>query len=79
MKGLADFCEDWVEQVHQLGLKNSRRTKTIRNQDMKYKFYTQCKVQIVHAMGAVKWQSRSTGDKRSQQETETEPAEFEGC
>ncbi len=24
--GLADFCEDWVEQLHQLGLKNNRRT-----------------------------------------------------
>jgi hypothetical protein len=62
LKGLADFCEDWVEQLHQLGLKNNRRTKTIRNQDRKCKSYT---------MGAVKWQSRSTGDlKKSQQETE---------
>jgi hypothetical protein len=27
LKGLvADFCEDWVEQLHQLGLKNNRRT-----------------------------------------------------
>jgi hypothetical protein len=41
LKGLADFCEDWVEQLHQLGLKNSRRTKTIRNRDRKYKLYTQ--------------------------------------
>jgi hypothetical protein len=37
LKGLADFCKDWVEQLHQLGLKNNRRTKTIRNGDRKYK------------------------------------------
>jgi hypothetical protein len=41
LKGLADFCEDWVEQLHQLGLKNNRRMKTIRNRDRKYKLYTQ--------------------------------------
>jgi hypothetical protein len=41
LKGLADFCEDWVEQLHQLGLKNNWRTKTIRNRDSKYKLYTQ--------------------------------------
>ncbi len=41
LKGLADFCEDWVEQLHQLGLMNNRRTKTIRNRDGKYKLYTQ--------------------------------------
>jgi hypothetical protein len=35
-----DFCEDWVEQLHQLGLKNNRRTKTIRDRDRKYKLYT---------------------------------------
>jgi hypothetical protein len=40
LQGLADFCEDWVEQLHQLGLKNNRRTKTIRNRDRKYKLYT---------------------------------------
>jgi hypothetical protein len=40
-QGLADFCEDWVEQLHQLGYKNSRRTKTIRNRDRKCKLYTQ--------------------------------------
>jgi hypothetical protein len=39
LKGLADFCEDWVEQLHQLGLKNNRRTKTIRNRDRKYRLY----------------------------------------
>jgi hypothetical protein len=38
--GLADFCEDWVEQLHQLGLKNNRRTKTIRDRGRKYKLYT---------------------------------------
>jgi len=38
--GLADFCEDWVEQLHQLGLKNNKRTKTIRDRDRKYKLYT---------------------------------------
>jgi hypothetical protein len=41
LKGLADFCEDWVKQLHQLGLKNNRRTKTIRNRDRKFKLYTQ--------------------------------------
>jgi hypothetical protein len=30
-----------VEQLHQLGLKNNRRTKTIRSRDQKYKLYTQ--------------------------------------
>jgi hypothetical protein len=48
LQGLADFCEDWVEQLHQLGLKNNRRTKTIRNRDRKYKIYTK--------MGVVKWE-----------------------
>ena len=38
--GLADFCEDWVEQLHQLGLKNNRRTKVIRNRERKYELYT---------------------------------------
>ncbi len=33
---MADFCEDWVEQLHQLGLKNNRRTKGVRNRDRKY-------------------------------------------
>jgi hypothetical protein len=41
LKGLADFWEDWVEQLRQLGLKNNIRTKTIRNRDRKYKLYTQ--------------------------------------
>jgi hypothetical protein len=41
LKGLADFWEDGVEQLHHLGLKNNRRTKTIRNRDRKYKLYTQ--------------------------------------
>jgi hypothetical protein len=36
--GLADFCEDWVERLHQLGLKNNRRTRTISNR--KYRLYT---------------------------------------
>jgi hypothetical protein len=42
LKGLVDFCEDWGEQLHQLGLKDNRRMKIIRNQDRKYKLYTQC-------------------------------------
>jgi hypothetical protein len=33
LKDQANFCEDWVEQLRQLGLKNNRRTKTVRNQD----------------------------------------------
>ena len=38
--GLADFCEDWVlEQLHQLGLKNNRRTKTVRDRVKKYNLY----------------------------------------
>jgi hypothetical protein len=41
LKGLADFCEDWVEQLHQLGLKNIRIMKMIRNRYIKYKIYTQ--------------------------------------
>jgi hypothetical protein len=40
LQGLADFCEDWVEQLHQLGLKNNRRTKGVRNRDRKYALYT---------------------------------------
>ena len=38
--GLSDFCEDWVEQLHQLGLKNKGKPKTIRDRDQKYKLYT---------------------------------------
>jgi hypothetical protein len=41
LKGLAGFREDWLEQLHQLGLKNNRRTKTMRNRDRKYQPYTQ--------------------------------------
>ena len=40
LMGLADFCEDWVERLHQLGLKNNRRTRTISNKDRKYQLYT---------------------------------------
>jgi hypothetical protein len=29
LQGIADFCEDWSEQLHQLGLKNDRRTKGV--------------------------------------------------
>jgi hypothetical protein len=36
LQGLADFCEDWVEQLHQLGLKNNRRTKGVRDRDQKH-------------------------------------------
>jgi hypothetical protein len=39
-QGLADFCEDWVEQLHQLGLKNNRRTKGVRRRERKYALYT---------------------------------------
>jgi hypothetical protein len=39
LQGLADFCEDWVEQLHQLGLKNNRRTKTVRNRNRKYNLH----------------------------------------
>jgi hypothetical protein len=35
LQGLVDFCEDWVEQLHQLGLKNDRRTKGVRDRDQK--------------------------------------------
>jgi hypothetical protein len=38
--GLAAFCEDWVEQLHQLRLKNNRRRRRIRNKDRKYVLYT---------------------------------------
>ena len=40
LQGLPDFCEDWVGQLHQLRLKNNRRTKTISDRDRKYKLYT---------------------------------------
>jgi hypothetical protein len=36
LQGIADFCEDWVEQLHQLGLKNNRRTKGVRDRDQKH-------------------------------------------
>jgi hypothetical protein len=72
LKGLADFCEDWVEQLHQLGSKNNRRTKTIRNRHRKYKLYTQWKQLSGNRIV-------QEGIKKSQQETEAEPAEFEGC
>jgi hypothetical protein len=35
--GLVDFCQDWVEQLCQLGLKNDQRTKTIGDRDKKCK------------------------------------------
>jgi hypothetical protein len=41
LNGLADFCEDWVEQLHQLGWKNNRRTRMICNRGRKHKLYTQ--------------------------------------
>jgi hypothetical protein len=41
LKGLGDFSENWVEQLHQLGLKNNRRIKTTRNRNRKYKLYPQ--------------------------------------
>jgi hypothetical protein len=40
LMGLADFWEDWVERLHQLGLKNNRRTRTISNKDRKCQLYT---------------------------------------
>jgi hypothetical protein len=40
LQGLADFCEDWVEQLHQLGLKNNRRMKGVRNRDRKCGLHT---------------------------------------
>jgi hypothetical protein len=47
--------EDWVEQLHQLGLKNNWRTRTISNKDWKYyRLYTKweqtsgnCQVQSI--------------------------------
>jgi hypothetical protein len=40
LQGPADFCEDWVEQLHQLGSKNNRRTKGVRNRDRKCGLHT---------------------------------------
>jgi hypothetical protein len=41
LQGLpADFCEDWVKQLHQLGLKNDRRTKGARNRDRNHGLHT---------------------------------------
>jgi hypothetical protein len=42
LQGLVDFlcCEDWVEQLHQLGSKNNRRTKGVRNRDRKCGLHT---------------------------------------
>jgi hypothetical protein len=39
-QGLADFCEDWVQQLHQLGSKNNQRTKGVRNRDRKCGLHT---------------------------------------
>ena len=38
-ESLADFCEELVEERHQVGLKNNRRTKGVRNRDWKRKLY----------------------------------------
>jgi hypothetical protein len=52
LQSLADFCEDWwVEQLHQLGLKNNRRTKGVRNR-------ARPEMRTVHQMGAAKWKSK---------------------
>ena len=38
-ESLSDFCEELVEQRHQVGLKNNGRTKGVRNRDWKRKLY----------------------------------------
>jgi DNA-binding SARP family transcriptional activator len=40
LMNLADFCEDRVERLHQLGLKNNWRTRTISNKHQNYQLYT---------------------------------------
>ena len=54
LTGLLGSCEDWVKQIHQIGLKNYRQTKMIRDRGQTYKLYTHwyqlngnCKVQMV--------------------------------
>jgi hypothetical protein len=69
LKGLANFCEDWVEQLHQLWLKNKRRMNTIRYRDRKHELYTQ--------FGEGKWKLKCTEDKQgSKQETEAGTTAF---
>jgi hypothetical protein len=36
LQDMADSCEDRAEQLHQLGLKNDRRTKGVRDRDEKH-------------------------------------------
>jgi hypothetical protein len=55
--GLAKFCEDWVEQLHQLGLKNNQQTETIRQPQRP-------KVQTAHSLGAVKWKKECRRQRR---------------
>ena len=40
-ESLGDFCEELVEQRHQVGLKNNLRTKGVRNRDWKRKLYSE--------------------------------------
>ena len=50
-----EFCEDWVEQLHQLGLENIRQTKTIRDKYQKYKLYTHWeKLKVNHNVQKIK-------------------------
>ncbi len=69
LMGLADFCEDWVERLHQLGLKNNRRTRTISNKDRKYQLYT--KWEQISGNRQVQSIKRSIHSKRKRELTTT--------
>jgi hypothetical protein len=72
--GTVDFCQDWVKQLCQLGLKNDQRTKTIGDRDKKCKLRAHWEqsngnriVQKTKEEVAVdrKWMHGSTGRKET--------------
>jgi hypothetical protein len=58
LQGMADFCEDWAEQLHQLGLKNDRRMKGDEGGQGQ-----RPKMRTARQMGAVEWESRCAENK----------------
>jgi hypothetical protein len=55
LQGVAGFCEDWVEQLQQLGQNNQPEKDD--NQEQRPK------TQTAHQMGAVEWKSKGAGAK----------------
>jgi hypothetical protein len=54
-----------MEQLHQLGLKNNHRTRTIRNRDRKYKLYTQW--ELLSGNRNVQWIKKEVNENQKRQ------------